>query len=335
MAATLSRRDAVDPPFVSRVARRVDAPAGRLPRGLVDDRRGCAATSSPTRCSTPCGDMGVDGGWLELLAELRRAGRPASGSRSRSRATRWGWAGRPRSTPPLSRRASAVVAADTGLGLVPDEVDGSTWWRGPRPRRGRCPTSARPTARCGSLHDHRRPPSPDLDVARWRPEVADELMDLAPTGAAELHAPPGDPARCARRWPCGRAGRAPSSSSRSRTTAARCRRTRSRPAETPCDRSSRPPAGRWSPPAHRRRGRPASHCSDLEDAEPVAGRVGEGEPTPAGVGLDRLDDHAARRLDRREGRIDVVGLEQDEAAAPAAGTAAVEPADLAVAAGDP
>ena len=63
-----------------------------------------------------------------------------------------------------------------------------------RRSRARSPTSARPIASCAPRCS--TPPTdwPTLDVAHWRPEVADELMNLR--HPRPVAAPPGIPGRC-------------------------------------------------------------------------------------------------------------------------------------------
>ncbi|MGZ4449475.1 MAG: hypothetical protein ACXVW4_06730 [Nocardioides sp.] len=88
----------------------------------------------------------------------------------------------------------AVVVDGTGLGLVPDRVGAAvTWTAGPAGRRqlpdvGDADRGLRAALleTAGTLAE--------LDVARWRPEVADHLMNLRHREAPA--APPGVPPRC-------------------------------------------------------------------------------------------------------------------------------------------
>lgn len=88
----------------------------------------------------------------------------------------------------------AVVATGAELGLVPVRVGGSvTWTEHPALRRqvpdvGEADRALRATL-LEAADDLAR-----LDVARWRPEVADELMDLR--HPRPVAAPPGVPSRC-------------------------------------------------------------------------------------------------------------------------------------------
>jgi hypothetical protein len=88
----------------------------------------------------------------------------------------------------------AVVATGAELGLVPARVGGSvTWTEHPALRRQLPDVGEADRALRGSLletaDDLAR-----LDVARWRPEVADELTDLR--HPRPVAAPPGVPTRC-------------------------------------------------------------------------------------------------------------------------------------------
>ncbi|GAA3657860.1 hypothetical protein GCM10022237_17380 [Nocardioides ginsengisoli] len=87
-----------------------------------------------------------------------------------------------------------VLGGDAGIGLVPRQVGRAVEWsllpaeRRPPPDLGEADRALR-TALLAAANT-----LADLDVARWRPEVADELHDLR-TGVP-LVAPPGTPARC-------------------------------------------------------------------------------------------------------------------------------------------
>ena len=102
-------------------------------------------------------------------------------------------------------RAFNAAALEAGEAVVVDGAGRRAWCRCRARRRaspGRrtppsaasCPTSARPTGPCAPPCS--RPPtrSPALDVARWRPEVADRLMNLR--HRAPPRRPRGVPPRC-------------------------------------------------------------------------------------------------------------------------------------------
>ena len=205
----------------------------------------------------------------------RARGRPGGdGAPRRWRPPGPGWTARLQ-RPPIESR-SAVVRRTPAPGWCP-----TTRWPADLPRGGR------PAPQVPDLGEADRglrlalttaaTALADLDVARWRPEVADELMDLRTAGRSSR--PAGGPAAVRAAGVSG-ARAARSSSSRSRTTAARCRRTRSRARRD----ALRPSTGR--PPSAGGRlfaGGVASRLATLhlEDAELVAARVGEVEPPAA------------------------------------------------------
>lgn len=88
----------------------------------------------------------------------------------------------------------AAVVPEAGVGLVPARTGAAITWVA-------TPAQRRPLADVGEADRALRAAMPvaadalaALEVARWRPEVADELIDLRK--AAPLQAPPGVPARC-------------------------------------------------------------------------------------------------------------------------------------------
>lgn len=89
----------------------------------------------------------------------------------------------------------AVVAAGAGTGLVPTRVGAAiTWSTHPAGRRQLPDVGEADRGLRAALLDGANALA-ELDVARWRPEVADELMDLR--HPLPLAAPDGVPARCA------------------------------------------------------------------------------------------------------------------------------------------
>ena len=88
----------------------------------------------------------------------------------------------------------AVVVAGTGSGLVPLTTGAATAWVLHPAAQRQLPDvgEADRGLRHALVEAARR--LADLDVARWRPEVADELMDLR--RVPRLDAPEGVPARC-------------------------------------------------------------------------------------------------------------------------------------------
>lgn len=103
--------------------------------------------------------------------------------------------------PPFNAAAleagEAVVATlpdGTAVGLVPQPVGAATTWVAHRAARRQLPDvgEADRALRSGLLDSAGALAA--LDVARWRPEVADRLLDLRHRGP--LPAPPGTPPRC-------------------------------------------------------------------------------------------------------------------------------------------
>jgi hypothetical protein len=88
----------------------------------------------------------------------------------------------------------AVLADGTALGLVPSYVGPTVTWTAHRAARRQLPDvgEADRALRAGLLETADALAA--LDVARWRPEVADRLMDLR--RREPLVAPPGVPERC-------------------------------------------------------------------------------------------------------------------------------------------
>ena len=145
----------------------------------------------------------------------------------------------------------AVLVVGSGVGLVPHRVGAAiTWTAHGADRRQLVDVGDADRALRAALLD-----SADvlarLDVARWRPEVADRLLNLRHREA--VIAPEGVPARCVDS-PRGRCRPSTSSTWPGRTTGVRCRRTRSRPGAGRCCHWTAPAAGHWSPRAHQRSG---------------------------------------------------------------------------------
>jgi hypothetical protein len=131
---------------------------------------------------------------LAGLAALRAAGATGFGSAVPAPGDPVGLGG-PRAFNTAALEAGeAVVAVGTGLGLVPQRVGAAVVWQVlPADRRtvpdvGEADRTLRRT-----LLDSANALAA-LDVARWRPEVADELMHLR--HPRPVAAPPGIPARC-------------------------------------------------------------------------------------------------------------------------------------------
>ena len=88
----------------------------------------------------------------------------------------------------------AVVATGAELGLVPVRVGGSVTWTEHAALRRQVPDVGEADRSLRSALLEAADELARLDVARWRPEVADELTDLR--HPRPLAAPPGVPTRC-------------------------------------------------------------------------------------------------------------------------------------------
>jgi len=132
---------------------------------------------------------------LTALARMRSAG-----------ATGWG-AALPREGAPVGlggpaafntaaiESGEAVVAVGTEAGLVPRRVGPTIEWTSYPAARRQVPDIGEADRDLRAALLTAGTALADLDVARWRPEVADELLDLRHRKIPQT--PPGVPARCA------------------------------------------------------------------------------------------------------------------------------------------
>ncbi|WP_110183377.1 hypothetical protein [Nocardioides solisilvae] len=131
---------------------------------------------------------------LDLLVQLRRRGATSLGLALPADGDPLGLGGPPSFNLAALEAGQAVVAADAGLGAVPQVVGESvTWQLFPAARRsvpdvGEADRELRGTVL--AVADDLA----ELDVARWRPELADAVMELRRLPA--LDPPPGVPERC-------------------------------------------------------------------------------------------------------------------------------------------
>ena len=88
----------------------------------------------------------------------------------------------------------AVVSGSAGLGLVPHRVGRAVLWRAHEASRRQLPDVGEADRALRLALLEAADSLAALDVARWRPDVADELMDLRRPDA--LDAPDGTPPRC-------------------------------------------------------------------------------------------------------------------------------------------
>lgn len=88
----------------------------------------------------------------------------------------------------------AVVAPAAGLGLVPVRVGAAVTWMAHRAARRQLPDVGQADRDLRQELPRAADALADLDVARWRAEAADHLLNLR--HRPEVAAPPGVPARC-------------------------------------------------------------------------------------------------------------------------------------------
>jgi hypothetical protein len=163
-------------------------------RGLVVTDLVLDAVLGDDATHVVAGLPGTDGpvGLSRALAELRLAGAAGVGLALPAPGDPVGLGG----PPPFNTAAldAGEAAVSGGLALVPRRVGAAVEWTAydARPRQlsdvGECDRSLRLSLQqaAGTLAD--------LDVARWRPEVADALLNLR--HRPELVPPPGVPGRC-------------------------------------------------------------------------------------------------------------------------------------------
>lgn len=88
----------------------------------------------------------------------------------------------------------AVVVSGAGVGLVPERVGAAVTWRAYRAERRQLPDVGEADRELRAALPRAADTLAGLDVARWRPEVADQLMNLR--HRPRLEAPAGVPPRC-------------------------------------------------------------------------------------------------------------------------------------------
>lgn len=136
---------------------------------------------------------GSEGPLLDLLALLRRAGTTRLGLALPVEGDPLGLGG-PGGFNSLALEQGQAVVGDAGLGVVPDPGPEVVHWH-VHPARPRTVPDVGEADR--GLRETLRRATEDLvrlDVARWRPEVADALMDLRRTEPEDPV--PGVPGRC-------------------------------------------------------------------------------------------------------------------------------------------
>lgn len=142
-----------------------------------------------------CGVEGADGGsLLAALARLRALGATGFGASFPAEGDPVGLGGPAEFNRAALEVGEAVMALGTGVGLTPRAVGPTYEWHAQPafPRQLPDVGEADRGLRIALLECARA--LADLEVARWRPEVADRLLNLRHRAA--LVAPPGVPARC-------------------------------------------------------------------------------------------------------------------------------------------
>lgn len=128
------------------------------------------------------------------LGRLRAAGAVALGVAFPVDGDPVGLGGPPAFTAAALEAGEAVVAWEVGLGLVPETVGAATAWVRHEARRRQLPDVGEADRTLRRVLPATADRLADLEVARWRPEAADLLIDLREQ--PPLVAPPGVPARC-------------------------------------------------------------------------------------------------------------------------------------------
>ncbi len=128
------------------------------------------------------------------LASLRAAGATSLGAAFPAEGDPVGLGGPAGFNAAALEAREAVLADDAGLGLTPSRVGPTLTWRLEPAARRQLPDVGEADRGLRAVLIESAETLARLDVARWRPEVADRLMDLRHRPAVE--APPGVPARC-------------------------------------------------------------------------------------------------------------------------------------------
>ena len=128
-----------------------------------------------------------------VLGRLRAAGATGCGLALPVEGDPLGLGGPPALTALALEHGSAVVCAEAGLGLVPEEATETVLWHVTGAERRQLPDVGEADRALRRTTAEAADALADLDVARWRPEAADLFLD-----GTRHHplAPPGVPERC-------------------------------------------------------------------------------------------------------------------------------------------
>ena len=131
---------------------------------------------------------------VSALAALRSGGATAFGAAFPAEGDPIGLGGPLPFNDAALESGEAVVAVGVDAGLVPTRVGPTVEWRVMPARRRQLPDVGEADRELRSVLLDSAERLAALDVARWRPEVADQLMNLR--HRASPSAPPGTPPRC-------------------------------------------------------------------------------------------------------------------------------------------
>lgn len=131
---------------------------------------------------------------VAALGRLRVAGASALGAAFPAEGDPVGLGGPAGFNADALEAGEAVVAVDTGVGLVPHRTGAAVIWTAHRAARRQLPDVGEADRQLRHALVESANALATLGVSRWRPEVADELLNLRHREAVE--APPGVPARC-------------------------------------------------------------------------------------------------------------------------------------------
>lgn len=139
------------------------------------------------------GEPGVADTLVSGLGRLRAEGATALGAAFPVEGDPIGLGG-PAAFNAAALEAGEAVVSDAGVGLVPARVGAVIEWTAYRSERRQLPDVGEADRALRQALTETTQALADLDVARWRPEVADRLMNLR--HRPPLRPTPGVPARC-------------------------------------------------------------------------------------------------------------------------------------------
>ena len=131
---------------------------------------------------------------VEGLGELRRLGATGLGAAFPAEGDPIGLGGPREFNAEALEAGEAVVVEGLGLGLVPQRTGAAVVWTACPAQRRQLPDVGEADRALRAALITTADALADLEVARWRPEVADQLLDLRHREA--LVAPDGVPPRC-------------------------------------------------------------------------------------------------------------------------------------------